>query len=552
MANLSESSAAKASLARLSISPTQHISSLKLPTATSRNLPPTPTSMLPSNQTASELLAFVAQFDPSTLQSSTLDIYSIEVQLHKLKTLGREASISNQLTPEIANNLVSKFILPNISNRATHEALTIIANGLVLNNSLLSTFDPLPVFSLVLQEYAKPGLPLKENYLLGRLLFLFTFNGIDLSDTLLSSCIDAIHFKTSIILENVHALTSIVAVNPLVRLSFIELMKFVFNLIHHYPDRAIQPLQDRVMENLSYVFLSINTTTLLNVDISRYLFNTLMCVSVDSWFNNSDHMPLLLNNILDYCHLVTSPENVSIHNENTLSPAFTCLQLVVSHIWNSMESPDECKRIVRSALLPTEKDRELALGNSDSLASHFVGLSTDITVQSCNRIVQEIYWVVFDRNQQALNEVMGFGFASGFLSANSFLDGTAGGSPSSFLAEPRTRKNSTISFGGAHDDDLFSNLPTSRRDSSSSDASMTKINPITGQYLHSEAQDERRQQAQREWDTMTEEEKEIEGERMFTLLDRLKDNGMIKPIVPTSKLPPMAIPQTSRVGKLGT
>ena len=433
------------------------------------------------------------------------------------------------LTQQTTDALINNFILPQISQRTTIEALTIIANALVLNPALLSSFDPLPVFSLVLNNYAKSNLSPKENYLLGRLLFLFTFNGCHLSDSLLSSCIDTIDSKTSLVLENVHALTSVISLNPLIRLSFIELMKFVFNLIHHYPDRATAPLQEKVMTKLSYIFLAIRTSDVRNLDITRYLLNTLMCVSITSWFDNPVHMPLLLTNMLDYCHLVASPANTNLHNEQTLSPAFTCLQQMLSVIWDTLEDAelaDQLKSIARHALYPTEKDRELALGNSDSMASSFMKLSTDITVQACNRIVQDVYWIAFDRCQHTLNEVMGFGFASSFLASTSFMDGG-----DSLMEPPRTRKSSVVSCSGiTNDDDLFSNLPSSRRNSAASDVSTPgpAINPITGQYLHIENKDDRRLQAVQEWEAMTEEEKEIESDRMFTLFERLKQNSVIK------------------------
>lgn len=537
------------------------------------------TGFLPPNQTAAELLNFVAHFDLQ--QEPYMDIFNIEIQLHRLKTLGRDSAVSNILTNDVLDNLVNRFVLPQISRRTTIEALTIVANALVLNNALLATFDPLPAFPLVLSEYSKPALPLKENYLLGRLLFLFTFNGMDLPPEILTDCIKAIQFKTPIILENVHALTSVVAFNRLIRQAFIELMKFTFNLIHHYPDQTITALEQDVVPELSCIFLCIRTSDLVNVDITRYLFNTLMCVSVDSWFSDPVHMPIILTNILNYCHLVTAPNQTNLHNEQTLSPCFTCLQQLVTHIWDKMDGASsttaECKALVRAALYPTERDRELAVGNSDSLASYFVKLTTDITVQSCNRIVQDVYWVVFDRNQTLLSETMGFGFAATFLggsggdgvSAVSLFGGGA-------AADQQPRQNSAVSTGGPcpndEDDDLFSShAGGSSRSTSFASESMSSpsasfmtstfmtpgtsatstttaaaaaatatnataaINPITGQYVHAEVRDDRRMQVQREWDALTEEEKEVESERMFTLLDRLKQSGgQVKMAPPTA------------------
>lgn len=530
---------------------------------------PTSTSSLPPpsthHHTAAELFALVRQFDPNTITTTNQHdinnsrVYALEVQLRTLKALGRDPEVSSLITTDFAVDLIQKFILNNISKRVTHEALTFIANGLVLNSAFLAAFDPLPVFDLVLTEYAKPGLLLKENYLLGRLLFLFTFNGPDLSQKQLAACIDLVQFKTSVMLENVHALTSVVAINNLLRLSFIELMKFVFNLMHHYPDQVTEPLQQTAIPNLSCIFLSIDTSDLLNVDITRYLLHTLMCVSAESWFHVPFHQPLLLRNMINYCQLVTSPKNTHLHKEQTLSPALTCLQQVVTYIWETQLT--DLKLIVRQGLYPTEADRQLALGNSDSLASNFLNLASDITVQSCNRIVQETYLVVFDRNQQQLTETMGFGFGCGLISAagaGAFLDDTGASSPPSLLMDtPRTRHNSVV------DQNIFPNGPTaalfsdSRRGSTvSSDSSVQTpsahpaVNPITGQYLDAVAtntgaattaganEDQRRQ----EWAALSDHEKEAESERMFMLLDRLKHGSIgvgagVKPGTGTVPIP---------------
>lgn len=501
-----------------------------------------------SNERAlKEVLEFVDKFDST--KADPADISNVEIQLHRLKALGRDAAISNTLTPEIADNIVNKFIVTNISKKATVEAFTIIANGLVLNTSLLGAWNPSAAFPIVLSEYAKDDLSLKESYLFGRLLFLFTFNGIELPDTLLTRCIEVIDLKMNQVLGNIHTLTSTVIVNPLIRLSFIELMKFIFNLVHHYPDQTLDPLQHtEVITRISHVFLHIKPRLPENVDITRYILHTLMCVPIDTWFGHADHRSLILENLFEYCHLVTSsPE---YQNEHTLSPCLTCLQKIVSYVWETLpdnSETQELKRICRQYLYPSEKDRELSLGKSDSLASNLTNLENDITLQTCNCLIQEIYLIIFDRNQQALTDVMGFGFASRFLVSTGFLDEST--MASSLAAQQQQQQDQTqgriVEVEGKTPESLNNNkagspavsVPSSPpanssttlgSDSTAPSENLPPVNPVTGQYLHTESQDEKRRQAQREWDAMTEEEKEREGERMFTLFERLKKNGIIK------------------------
>lgn len=483
-----------------------------------------------------EVLSFIDRFDPN--KYSPVDIGGIEVQLHRLKALGRDATMSSYLTPDIADSIVEKFILPNISERTTNEGLTIIANGLVLNTSLLVSWDPSKAFPLVLTEYSKPNHSIKETYLLGRLLFLFTYNGEPLSDSLLTKSIEIIDQKMDKVVDNVHALTSTVALNTMLRLAFIELLKFIFNLVHFYPDRAIEPMQDKVMGKISDVFLHIKEDS-CNVDITKYIFNVLLCVSVTSWFDNPQHQPLILSNILEYCQVVTNPTHLEFHNENTISPSLTCLNMALAYVWDTLpdSSPETqaLKDIAIKYLYPTEKDRQLGVGKSDSLASRLVQLSSDISLGSLNRLCLEVYWVVCNRNQQTLTEVMGFGFAASFL-ANSFLSDSAKDPTPPTFTDPKIKEGNGSSGSLVSDTtSVLSDSNAATSASTSANASNTStntttpaINPITGQYINAENQEEKRLKAQQEWDAMSEEEKEREGERMFTLFERLKQNGIIK------------------------
>lgn len=491
-----------------------------------------------------EALEFIKSFNPAQYSAETVP--NAEVQLDRLKALGREASISNRLTCEILDDIVGKFILNEVSQYATMEGLTIIANGLVLNQALLANWNPEKAFPVVLKEFEKADRSLKENYLLGRLLFLFTFNGILLADYLLDDCVNIVNQKLDKALDNVHSLASTVEINPMLRLSFIEVMKFAFNLVHHYPDRVLLLFRNEVIGKVSHVFMHIKPIAVENVDITRYIFNTLMCVPVESWFDNEKHQPIILTNILEFGKLVTDRSSPQFHNEHTISPCFTCLEMVVSHVWTSMPGSAESRKlksIARKYLEPTEEDRQKAVGNTDSLASNLLHLTNVIGLQSCNRLVQEVYLVIFDRNQQRLTEDMGFGFASRFL-------GLTGLEPAveetSLDQRPETQFDKTTSktelktatSSGSKPETLDS--PGSSLQASNSPLSQSSqpqpqpkpqaqpTNPITGQYLSAELHDTRKQQAQREWDAMTDAEKEQEGERVLGLLDRLKKNGIIQ------------------------
>lgn len=479
-----------------------------------------------------DALEFIKSFDPAKLAPATVS--NAEVQLDRLKALGREASISNRLTCGILDDIVDKFILNEVSQNATMEGLTIIANGLVLNQALLAKWNPKKAFPVVLKEFEKADRSLKENYLLGRLLFLFTFNGAPLSNALLDDCVNVVDQKMDKSLDNVHSLASTVDINPMLRLSFIELMKFSFNLVHHYPEQVLKTVQTKVIGKVSHVLMHIKPIAAENVDITRYIFNTLMCVPVESWFANPKQQPVILTNILEFGKQVTNRSSAQFHSEHTMSPCFTCLEMIVSYIWTTMPSSDqskELKAIARKYLEPTEEDRQKAVGNTNSLASNLLHLANDISLQSCNRLVQEVYLVIFDRDQQKLTEVMGFGFASRFLGLTgleSAVEETSlGGKIEEQPDEIEPETVTSTSSGTKSTDTPVPSLQNPNSPLSSSTQSQA-INPITGQYLSAELEDARKQQAQREWDAMTDAEKEQESERVLGLLERLKQNGIIQ------------------------
>lgn len=454
----------------------------------------------------------------------------METVLTQLKTLGRNQNVSNQFTPEILNVLISKFVLPpNDCVSATFvpkepsiiviESLTIIANALIINTSLLKKWHPnVQLFYYVLQLCDRIEVEeanLKNVYLFYRLLFLFTFKKL----TPYASCqSDLLKRSTEVIDNKISHFEKFDLNSQMPKLAFIEFLKFFFNIVHFHPDEV--KFKDSTFKVLISDILvhKINKPTSENVDISRYIFNVLMCLPAHTWFENAlmtaDARKDALSAVLVHCRFLTEPATKDLYmTEVALSPALTCLQLIVSYLWsNNTENSDEIeelKKLARTQLFPTSEDRRLGVGQAtaSSLASRFVGLTSESTLFHANRIAQEIYWQMCNCNADEVTSIMGFGYGSAYL-ASTFLDGGDKSTKSDTKRPPKSPRIVEVT-------DKDTKAPGT-------------INPVTGQYKSLEDDAKERARLRAEWDALSDAEKQQESEKLYGLFEKLKKNGIFQ------------------------
>jgi len=142
-------------------------------------------------------------------------------------------------------------------------------------------------------------------------------------------------------------------------------------------------------------------------------------------------------------------------------------------------APETVRQRMREKLLPTEEDRKQVLGKSDTLPSKLLGSTTNPITPNFAYLVSQLLFDMSDKDATKFVDNVGFGFASGFLVRNNIpvppnIAGDAG--------NPRTGSG------------------------------QRPINPITGQYIDTEAVPDLPE--------MTDEEKEREAERLFVLFER--------------------------------
>lgn len=148
---------------------------------------------------------------------------------------------------------------------------------------------------------------------------------------------------------------------------------------------------------------------------------------------------------------------------------------------------------MKTELLPSSSDRAQPLGQSDSLASQLLRLTTS---PAAPKLKEQILYLLFELSGSdalAFTRNVGYGYAAGFL--------------------------------------MTHNIPAPDSVSELGDKVTTvdgqEVNPITGQRRDMEPEDQGPE--------MTDEEKEREAERLFVLFERLKATGVVDVVNPVEQ-----------------
>lgn len=161
----------------------------------------------------------------------------------------------------------------------------------------------------------------------------------------------------------------------------------------------------------------------------------------------------------------------------------------------------EAQAAFRELIFPDHIDRTLPLDRQPSLAGHLVRLMSSILLPNTAFGVGELIYNLCDRSPEKLVRTIGYGNASGFLQNRQELI-----PPPPPVEEDEAAETTTASGDGAS-------------------AAAHRINPITGAY----------DQKQPEGPPLTEEEKEREAERLYTLFERMAHTGVISTENPVNR-----------------
>lgn len=257
-----------------------------------------------------------------------------------------------------------------------------------------------------------------------------------------------------------------------------ETLKLMFNVTHFYPD--LSEAFSKSIPNLFKILFRIRIPKPALQPPVNYLINALINLDLEdkkSYFGGSQVFPKFdqnanaqqLINILDQA--ITQYPKAEL--DQLAAPVLTLIRRIYEF------APDNVKRHMQVLLLPTDEERSRPLGQSDTVSSRLLRLSTSPLTPNLRDSISSLFFELSGKDATVFVRNVGYGFASGFLMSNNIA-----------VPESATDAWSTSGKNGEQED----------------------INPVTGQRRSAESGSTEPE--------MTQEEKEREAERLFVLFER--------------------------------
>ncbi|KAL4784833.1 guanine nucleotide exchange factor [Aspergillus varians] len=267
-------------------------------------------------------------------------------------------------------------------------------------------------------------------------------------------------------------------------LAFIDTLKLVFNV-----SKLFQNLASTFSPSIPYIFKIISRIDIPLKPLDGLLGTLLNCLStldlenkkgrpyegnpLFPTFNQNCNVDKLIN-ILDQAVSAYDPSELKTKAIPLLHTLITIHEL----------APDGPRKYMQWLLLPDDNDRSRPIGQSDTLSSKLLKLST-MPDPNLKVAISELMFILSGKNVESLTRNIGYGFAAGLLASRGI------------------------------------DIPKSAGEAfaTNSEGLDPAINPITGQRWDAEKVDT--------GPPMTREEKEREAERLFVLFERAKANGIL-------------------------
>ncbi|KAK9432300.1 guanine nucleotide exchange factor [Lipomyces doorenjongii] len=344
------------------------------------------------------------------------------------------------------------------------EALRIIANVLLLSPNLRKQFDAV---STLAHQYK--GASADEEFVVGRIMFLLTIEPRPYEAHVLQGLHEYILLHVTRHAECDLCDSSLPALTETCKLLFNILCKFS-NDTPSYVD-VIMPLSS-IIKRLPRILNSVSCSI-----ISCLL--KLPC-TLDIYFR--DEAPTELSRV--FFELLAKAVQPQSLDTPGLDDSIVPLLLLLSNIFTSAHNA-EVIEYFKAMIFPSEIERSRPLGQSSSLASNLLQITSKPTFMKSREVIYQLMWDASDHDVHKFIYHIGFGYAIGYIMSHE-------------IAVP--------------EDILRENAPNVPSDN---------INPVTGQRVENEGQSP-------SLANMTEDEKEREAERLFVLFERMRANGIIK------------------------
>lgn len=268
---------------------------------------------------------------------------------------------------------------------------------------------------------------------------------------------------------------------PMELMALSETLKLMFNVVHHHPElkqlfsRSIPSIfKMLVRHGIPQPPLAAPTNSLVSalliLDLEDTKGQQQSSSDASAVFPSSDpkcnveHLIAILDkSIVAYPHAEL---------DTTVAPVLTLIRRIYEF------APEDVKKHMQVAILPTPEERDKPLGKSNTLSSRLLNLTTSALASNFRGSVSSMLFELSDKDASKFVQSVGYGFASGFLMSNNIP-----------MPEDVVQAHASKQAGLG--------IP---------------VNPITGQRLDREEHVESA--------PMTQEEKEMEAERLFVLFER--------------------------------
>jgi hypothetical protein len=423
------------------------------------------------------------------LKKKNLKTQERDAILEQLKVYGRSVDGSDPIFAISGIQTLSQCAFDTSSTTTSREALRCLANALLLRPETRQILVDLGCAPKAAEKLKTDNSD--DEFLLSRILFLTTYGTTanfqelttknKLADSI-NNCL-ARHAK-----RYVKGARRLSATSPMDDMALTETAKLVFNITHFFPDLT-PSFSNSIPSLLSIVRKAKITRPPLQQPLQACINSLINLDLVDKPSCGFSHTSLFpksdpngnaehIVNILDAC--ITSYKESEL--DQLASPVITLIRKIYK------QAPDQVKKHIETLLLPTDAERAKPLGKSDALSSRLLRLSTSAITPTLRTSIQAMLFELSNENANEFVTNVGYGFASGFL--------------------------------------ISQNIPVPQNATdASAEGDEMRINPITGQRLDAETHID-------EGPPMTDEEKEIEAEKLFVLFERLRATGVVDVVNP--------------------
>jgi hypothetical protein len=398
-----------------------------------------------------------------------------EAALGQLKALGRDVNNVKQAYDAAAVKVLGHYGFGEYSSNVRREALRCIANALILVPSTQEAFAS--------QDFLRKTAELlgsqddDDEFLSARILFLMTYT----KSTSLPPLAKDYDMPGKIV---GHLQRHVAADEPLIgagitSMALAETLKLVFNLVNLVPDQ-----QRTLLPAVSSLHTLLNNAKVLEVPLQppmNYLLNALASLETEVEGASKDNIPDngTLSASVDKL-VVILEQSLKAYANIDLDTQLISLLTILRRI--NATGHAELRTKMKGLLLPKDAERDKPLGQSETLASKLLKLTTAPGLVHLSEAVSSLLFELSDKDAHTFVRNVGYGYAAGYLMTHK-------------IPIPENAKSTA---SGSDD---------------------VPINPVTGQRLDKEAEVE--------MPAMSQEEKEREAERLFVLFERLKATGVV-------------------------